>query len=84
MGLNPKGAAWPQQTRGPDTDDFREFRAGTWHSAESAPDCLPNKLLGLRCLRTARVRWRGGNSLGRRSGRNSVCAGFKRKRNLTV
>lgn len=28
-GLSSKGAEWPQQMGGPDTEDFQEFRAGT-------------------------------------------------------
>lgn len=41
-GLNSKGAVWAQQMKGWGSKDFQEFEAGTGHTTELDPDCLPN------------------------------------------
>lgn len=42
--MHSKGSQWAQQMKEWGGKDFQEFEAGTGHSAESDPNCLPNSL----------------------------------------
>lgn len=48
-GLNSKGAEWPQ-VRGPDTEDFQEFRAGTDTLQNQTPAVYQTNHLGFNSL----------------------------------
>lgn len=49
-GLNSKGAEWPQQMRGPDTEDFQEFRGGTGTLQNQTPIVCQTSCLGFTAL----------------------------------
>lgn len=49
-GLNSKDAEWPQQMRGPDTEDFQEFRAGTGTLQTQTPIVYQTNRLGFTAL----------------------------------
>lgn len=48
--LNSRGAEWPQQVRGPDTEDFQEFRAGTGTLQNQTPIVYQTNRLGFTAL----------------------------------
>lgn len=49
-GSNAQGAEWPQQLRGPDSEDFQEFGAGTSTLQNQTPVVYQTKPSGFTAL----------------------------------